>query len=64
MKKTKERQESICKHKEAFFTLNSPPLTRDETCSKPFDKEKQREGETNLKNSRVLAIIFSSTREF
>ena len=27
-------QKNICKHKVAFFALNSPPLTRDVTCSK------------------------------
>ena len=32
--KTKQFQKSVCKHKVAFFTLNSPPLTRNVTCSK------------------------------
>ena len=30
----KKSQKSICKRKLVFFTLNSPPLARDETCSK------------------------------
>ena len=34
----KKSQKSICKHKVAFFTLNSPPLT----CDKEHAPEMQR----------------------
>ena len=46
MKKKKKSQKSTCKHKVAFFTLNSPPLTRDtpnfsdmEKCDKKLSVE-------------------------
>ena len=34
MKNKKKCEESICKYEVAFFTMNSPPLTRGVTCSK------------------------------
>ena len=34
MKNKTKKPKSICKHKVACFTLNSPPMTSDITCSK------------------------------